>query len=366
MSRHVFPDLSSRQLQAVLALAKYRSFVAAASSLKISQPALTRTIKLIEVELGVPLFSRSTRHVTVTDAGKEFAALAERLLNDLRIGAENVREMGAQPRGQIVVASVVSLAGAVLPGLIADYSRRFPGIELHLREGLHNMVTDEIRNGLADFGIGYVEHAPRSFVTEDLGVETFHLVLRRDDVLARRTRIGLPALTDVPLVSFPPESRTRHVVDRAAAAAAAGLSFRYVTTTNRLPTLHGLVRNRVGLAVVPKSERPSSDDPELTSLSLVGQGTDVPCRDHAAAGSRIERGSRAVSGRRSKLVAGVPARSRSKKSALLFRLGREPLVARMERSAIRDSRRGPDCPGLRSAPSGLRGPCYSCGIARQP
>jgi len=274
MSRHVFPDLSSRQLQAVLALAKYRSFVAAATALKISQPAMTRTIKLIEVELGVPLFSRSTRQVTVTDAGKEFAALAERLLNDLRIGAENVREMAAHPRGQIAVASVVSLAAAVLPGLIADYSRRFPGIELHLREGLHTMVTDEIRNGLADFGIGYVDDAPRSFVTEDLGVETFHLVMRRDDVLARRTRIGLPALADIPLVSFPPESRARHVVDRAAATA--GLSFRYVTTTNRLPTLHGLVRNRVGLAIVPKSERPSPDDPDLSSLSLGGQG--LTCR----------------------------------------------------------------------------------------
>ena len=194
------------------------------------------------------------------------------MLNDLRIGAENLREMAAHPRGQIAVASVISLAGVVLPGLIADYSRRFPGVELHLREGLHNMVTDEVRNGLADFGIGYVDDVPKSFVTEDLGVETFHLVMRRDDVLARRTRVGLPALADVPFVSFPPESRTRHVVDRAAA----GLSFRYVTTTNRLPTLHGLVRNRVGLAVVPKSERPSSDDPDLTSLLLVGQG--LSCR----------------------------------------------------------------------------------------
>jgi DNA-binding transcriptional LysR family regulator len=274
MSRHVFPDLSSRQLQAVLAVATYRSFVAAASSLKISQPALTRTIKLIETELGVPLFSRSTRQVTVTDAGKEFAALAERLLNDLRIGAENVREMAAHPRGQIAVASVISLAGAVLPGLIADYSRRFPGIELHLREGLHNMVMDEVRNGLADFGISYLDDVPRSFVTEDLGIETFYLVMRRDHALARRTRSGLPALADIPFVSFPAESLTRRVVDRAAAAA--GLSFRYVTTTNRLPTLRGLVRNRVGLAIVVQSERPLPDDPDLTSISLVGQG--LSCR----------------------------------------------------------------------------------------
>ena len=126
MSRHVFPDLSSRQLQAVLALARYRSFVAAASALKISQPALTRTIKLIEIELGVPLFSRSTRQVTVTDAGKEFGALAERLLNDLRIGAENVREMAAQPRGQIIVASVVSLAALCFPVWSRTTAEDFP------------------------------------------------------------------------------------------------------------------------------------------------------------------------------------------------------------------------------------------------
>jgi DNA-binding transcriptional LysR family regulator len=182
--------------------------------------------------------------------------------------------MAAHPRGQIAVASVISLAGAVLPGLIADYSRRFPGIELHLREGLHNMVMDEVRNGLADFGISYVDDAPRSFVTEDLGIETFYLVVRRDHGLAQRTRIGLPALADIPLVSFPAESRTRRVVDRAVATA--GLSFRYVTTTNRLPTLRGLVRNRVGLAVVLQSERPSPDDPDLTSISLVGQG--LACR----------------------------------------------------------------------------------------
>jgi DNA-binding transcriptional LysR family regulator len=56
MARDSFPHLSSRQLNAVLAVFEYRSFVAAASSLKMSQPALTRTIKQIETELGVLLF----------------------------------------------------------------------------------------------------------------------------------------------------------------------------------------------------------------------------------------------------------------------------------------------------------------------
>ena len=179
MARDSFPDLSSRQLRAVLAVAEYRSFVAAASSLKMSQPALTRAIKQIEAELGVLLFSRSTRQVTITDAGKEFAAVAERLLSDLKISVENLRGLADQPRGQIVVASVVSLANAVLPALIADYRTRFPGIELHLREGLHSAVIDEVRGGVADFGIGYVDDAPKSFITENFGVESFYVVLPR-------------------------------------------------------------------------------------------------------------------------------------------------------------------------------------------
>src|ERR1700757_5495346 len=113
-----FPDVTARQLRAFVAVAEYRSFIAAAAFLKTSQPALTRTIKQIEGALGASLFSRSTRQVSITEAGKEFAALAERLLNDLKIGIENVRELAEQRRGQIIVASVMSLAHFALPRVI--------------------------------------------------------------------------------------------------------------------------------------------------------------------------------------------------------------------------------------------------------
>src|SRR5579859_4383137 len=145
MRAPAFPDVSSRQLRAVLAVAEYRSFIAAAAFLKTSQPALTRTIKQIEGALGVSLFSRSTRQVSITDAGKEFTALAERLLNDLKIGIKNMRELADQRRGQIIVSSIMSLAHAALPKVIAQYKRQFPGIEIHLREGVQGNVQDDLR-----------------------------------------------------------------------------------------------------------------------------------------------------------------------------------------------------------------------------
>jgi len=69
--RDIVPDLNSNELRAVVAVAEYRSFVAAAASLKISQPALTRRIKQVEQELRVTLFSRSTRHVSLPKPARD-------------------------------------------------------------------------------------------------------------------------------------------------------------------------------------------------------------------------------------------------------------------------------------------------------
>src|SRR5690349_18874056 len=109
MPKPRLPDLSARQLRAVVAVAEYRSFIAAAAEMKTSQPALSRTIGQVERILGLALFSRSTRQVSVTPAGREFVALAERLLNEMRIGLNAMRELADQQRGQVIIASIMSL-----------------------------------------------------------------------------------------------------------------------------------------------------------------------------------------------------------------------------------------------------------------
>src|ERR1043165_8070967 len=225
MLKDIPPDLNARQLRAVLAVAEYRSFIAAAALLKISQPALTRTIQQVEQALGVTLFSRSTRQVTITAAGREFAALAERLLNDLRISVGNLRQQAGQASGQIIVASVLSLAGLVLPELLATFGQRYPGIQVHLREGIQADVVDDVRSGVADFAIGYVEGLPEDFIVDGVSPERFHVVMPRAHALAARRRLGIRDVAQQTFVSFPRESRSRQVAD--GAAAAAGFVLRY-------------------------------------------------------------------------------------------------------------------------------------------
>jgi LysR family transcriptional regulator, carnitine catabolism transcriptional activator len=257
------PEVNSRQLAAVQAVAEYRSFIAAAAHLGISQPALTLSIKRLEQTLGLPLFLRTTRQVTITAAGREFVAMAERVFTDMKLGMRSLRELTERQRGQVIVSSLIPVG---ISGVIAEYGKRFPGVEIQLREGLEDGVRDDVRSGLADFGIGNLGDLPASHLTESLGVIVLWVVLRDDHPLARRRRIEFNALRDVALVSLPIGSGTRRLID--AAATAAGFSLHHAVTVGMPGTLMNLVTAGVGAAVVPARAWPRVAYPNLVSRPL--------------------------------------------------------------------------------------------------
>jgi len=249
MTAIALPDFSARQLQAVLAVGEYGSFVAAAARLRISQPTLTRTIKRVETALGVRLFDRTTRQVQATHAGREFIAVAERMLNDLRITVRSIRELAEEQRGRLTISSIMSVASGALPLLLAAYRADRPGIEIHVREGVHGSVLEDVRSGAADFGLAYVDELPDAIAGEPLQRETFSLIVPRRHRLAKRRSLALADIGDEPLVALPSDSRTRRTID--AAASTSGLPLRQMVTVSQFATLMGCVRAGVGLAVVP-------------------------------------------------------------------------------------------------------------------
>lgn len=263
------PDLTSRQLQTILALAEYGSFIAAASLLKTSQPAVTRTVKHVEEVLGIKLFDRSTRSVQITEAGKEFAAVAARMLNDLKITLRSMRELSDQRRGQIIISSIMSVANGKLPGLISAYRLDHPGIELHVRDGVHGTVIEDVRSGAADFGITYLDDLPDPFVSVRVGSEEFTVVLPRNHELAKRKSLSLSDLKAAPLVSLPSDSRTRRVID--GAASSVGLTLNHVVTVSQFATMLGFVRAGIGLAIAPKSGVASFLGRELRAVPIRGR-----------------------------------------------------------------------------------------------
>ncbi len=245
------PDIRARELLTVMALAEYGSFVAAAAYLKTSQPALTRTVKRVERVLGVMLFSRNTRRVEITAAGREFVAVAERMLNDLQLTVRNLSEVTNEQRGRITISTYSAFASHALPELVRQYREKRPSIEVRIREGRQSEIVEDVRSGVADFGVGYVNTLPDMLQSTTLRRESLYAVIPTAHPLAfrKRPRVKLIELRDEPLVSPPSDTYLRRLID--GAAATAGFPLRYAVTVERLLSVTSHVRAGVGIAILP-------------------------------------------------------------------------------------------------------------------
>jgi len=223
----------------------------------------------VEDILGVRLFDRSTRRVAITAAGKEFVAVAERMLNDLRISVSSMREIGQEQRGQIIISSIMSVANGLLPAVVAKYRASRPGIEIILREGVHGTVLEDIRNGTADLGATYVDDVPDFVEAKRVSREVFDVILPRTHPItkiARRSSVTLTELANFPMVSLPHESRTRRIID--GAASSAGHTLQHVATVTQFATMISFVRAGVGIAIVPSSAIAGLLGKDLAVLTL--------------------------------------------------------------------------------------------------
>ena len=245
------PDIRARELLTVMALAEYGSFVAAAAFLKTSQPALTRTIKRVERVLGVTLFARNTRRVEITAAGREFVAVAERMLNELKLTVRNLSEVTNEQRGRITLATYSAFAVNPLPRLVKRYRETRPLIEVRIREGRQSEIVEDVRTGAADFGIGYVNTLPELMEATVLRKETLQVLVPTSHPLAakKRPRIRLAELRDEPLVSAPNDTYLRRLID--GAALSSGFSLHYSVTVDRLLSILHHVSAGVGIGILP-------------------------------------------------------------------------------------------------------------------
>src|SRR6187551_586120 len=205
------PDLRTKELLTIIALSRYGSFVAAAAHLKTSQPALTRTVKRVERVLGVTLFARNTRRVEITAAGREFVAVAERMLNDLKHTVRNLSEVTNEQRGRVTIATYSSFAINPLVFLVRRYRDTRPLIEIRIREGRQSEIVEDVRNGAADFGIGYINSLPEMMESILLRKEPMLVLVPNSHPLAakKRPKIRLAELRDEPLVSAPSDTFIR-------------------------------------------------------------------------------------------------------------------------------------------------------------
>jgi DNA-binding transcriptional LysR family regulator len=142
-------------VEAFLAIARTGGFGRGSAALHLSQPATSRRIKLLEAELGAPLFDRLGRGVTLTEAGQAFLPHAQALLASMRDGIEAVNAVLGTPAGAITLALVGTLASGSLTARLRRLCQDHPGLDLRLRTALSTEVSGLVLRGDAALGLRY-------------------------------------------------------------------------------------------------------------------------------------------------------------------------------------------------------------------
>jgi DNA-binding transcriptional LysR family regulator len=170
------------ELNAVAAISAHRSFRAAATELGISPSALSHAIASLEKRLGVRLINRTTRSVSLSEAGERFLARISPALREIAGALEEVNEFRDTPAGKLRINLTERAAQQILRPIVARFLRRYPDMNVELT--LEGRIIDIVAEGF-DAGIRLAEAVPQDMVAIPCGPDTRFIAVGAPDYFAR-------------------------------------------------------------------------------------------------------------------------------------------------------------------------------------
>jgi DNA-binding transcriptional LysR family regulator len=242
-----------RQLEYVVGVVDHAGFTRAAAALHVSQPALSEGVARLEAELGIALFERLGRRVQLTSAGRAMLEPARQVLRDAAVLRTSVAAVAGLRGGVLALVALPTLAVDPLAELVGAFRRAHPdvAVQVHQPEDVA-AAPGLVRAGVAEVGLTELplpEPARGGLSTRAIASQELVVVVPPDSDLARRRRISLRSLAEVPLVLLPPGTSTRTIVD--AAFAAVDRVPRVAVELDQREALVPMVLAGAGAAIVP-------------------------------------------------------------------------------------------------------------------
>ncbi|MDH7795140.1 MULTISPECIES: LysR family transcriptional regulator [unclassified Beijerinckia] len=257
--------IDMRGLEAFLWVAELGTFGRAAAHLNISQTAVSHRLKKLEESLGLQLFSRSTRQVTLTPAGADLLPTGRALISDFEAQLEQIRKRHVDTAEELTLACVPTLAIHVLPPVFAKFSSKRPTARVRLFDKSITEIGDTIASGLAEFGITLLAANHWKLATEPLLKDEFVCVCPAKHPLANKAVVTWSDLEPLPLVRFTPHTANRIVIDNALGSRADRFNWFY--EVQHTMTAQMLVDSGLALAILP-SLATQNLPPSLKALRL--------------------------------------------------------------------------------------------------
>ncbi|MFC9354544.1 LysR substrate-binding domain-containing protein [Arthrobacter sp. NPDC057013] len=259
-----------RQLRYFLVVADELHFGRAAERLHITQPPLTVAVKGLERELGVQLFDRTTRRVTLTGAGQAFKDRVQAAVADLDAAARDVADVAAGKSGRIRVGFVSSASYTTVPQAIQAFRQQRPRIDLVLHPLTSGEQIEQLLDGNLDLGLIRDPGDVPGLNLELLSAEDLVVVLPETHRLAAAKEVRPADLEGEPMILFPYRLMPGFVARVLRLFESLPTPPVVVQQAIHQETVLGLVAAGLGISILPESVQ-RFEMPGVTTRRLVGR-----------------------------------------------------------------------------------------------
>ena len=260
-------NVTLRQLHVFQSVAATRNFSRTGDAIGLTQPAVSRCVTELEAQLGLQLFNRTTREVTLTDAGERLAARLPRVLEELESTLLDVQEMATARRGRVRVASSPTLSANLMPDCIAHCQATYPGLELLMLDRIQSAVLASVLSGEVDFGVVIDPSDREALHCETILTEPFCLACPPTHRLARKRQVRWTDLAGESLVLLDHDSGSRRLIDRALAEH--GVAASVAHEVGHPTTIFRMLDAGLGISVIPTLALPPEGLARLAARPLV-------------------------------------------------------------------------------------------------
>src|SRR5215467_2961789 len=243
--------MNFRHLRAFATIVDAGGFARAAERLHVSQPALSRQIRALEIELGIALFDRVGRGVRLTSQGEDLLRHSRRLLTELGSLSERARSLKAGQAGLLRVGATPQVIESLLADFLAEYDRRHPLVEVELKEAGGSRLGDLLDRGEVELAI--MPAGDARFEGRTLYPMLLLAVLPEGHSLSRRPLLEVAQLEDEPLLLLSRGFASHGWFD--AACNIAHIRPRVILESAAPQAIIALARTGHGIAVVPSPVR---------------------------------------------------------------------------------------------------------------
>lgn len=253
--------LNVRALTVFRAVANTGSVSAAARMLHVSQPAVTKSVRLLESSIGLPLFFRANGRLQLTPEAEALLPEVERLFSNVQAIQHLADEIRDGVSGSISIATVTTLSTTLVGNAAAKFHQQHQGLRFDIRSMNTRRAIDTVAMHQVDLGVVDVAPSGQDLEATELCRVEVGCVVRMDHPLAARRQLKPADLVGHPLIGFSEETYTgRHLRN---AFEDSGVPFRVSFTVNHTRTAYTLVQAGAGVAFVDAFPKLAGDFPDL-------------------------------------------------------------------------------------------------------